>query len=204
MSFDPFAPNTTVPTTGADAGEVEWIDVENSPYPLNPIDNPTAFDYGLLNGTPTPGVIMEIAGASNPRKWDERAGTGQSGATIVYMGDGLCKFSVKLLLWLPEHFEAWDTFKPLLKPPTVKKPNALDWWHPYTDLLPVPVKAVAVTDVKAPTQHADGLWSAQIDFIQFRMPKAAGAKPPSGYVDSGDKVDDMINGLKKDMDNLLK
>lgn len=197
-----WAPDTTQPTT-ATPPEVD----PGPPAPLNPVDDPQAFDHFKLAGTDSPGLCTEIAGASNPRKWDERAGTGQSGATIVYSGDGLCKFTAKLLLWTAQHFADWIEFKKLLVSPTTKKPQALDFYHAYVDLLPSPVKSVVVTDVKAPTQSGEGFWTVEIAFLQFRAPKAAGAKPGSSKTGGDapkDGVDNMIDDLTKTLGDLAK
>jgi hypothetical protein len=194
--------------TTSPGGEIVPADGESRLSPINPIDDPSAFDYILLGGDWSPGLVMGIAGASNPRKWDERAAAGQSGATIVYGGDGLAKFTAKLLLWLPEHFAYWDVWKARLAPPTVKNPQALDIYHPVLDMLPVPVRSVVVTDVKAFEQSGDGFWTVEIAFMQYRAPKPAGAKPKSsqshGTAAPKDPVDDMINGLTNQMNDLLK
>ena len=206
-----FSPGTTVPTTQPE-GEVtpQTDDTQGTlapPSPINPIENSTAFDYILLAGDWSPGICTEIAGASNPRKWDERAGTGQSGATIVYSGDGLAKFTCKLLFWLPEHFAYWEIWKARLVPPTEKNPSALDIYHPYLDMMPVPVRSVVVTDCKAPVQKGDGFWEVEIAFLQYRPAKPAGAKPgssKSGAQGKKDPVDGMIEDLTKQMGDLAK
>jgi hypothetical protein len=206
--FGPFVPGTTEPTTTTPGDVTTTDDVQGTldPHSINPINDSSAFDYILLAGDWSPGIVTDIAGASNPRKWDERAGTGQSGATIVYSGDGLCKFTVKLLFWLPEHFAYWDVWKKRLVSPTEKNPSALDFFHPYTDMLPVPVRSVVVTDCKAPTQSGDGLWTVEIAFLQFRAPKPAGAKPGASKTGTGkkDEFDVMIDDLNKTMKDLAK
>ena len=107
---------------------------------INPYDYPESWLHFVLAGVPSPGRCVECAG-SNPRKFDERAGTGQSGATIVYHGDGVAHFSAKIQLgWQDngtrfpspqQQFADWDAFKAMLKPPTTANPNALDLHLPH-------------------------------------------------------------------------
>lgn len=200
-----FIAGTTVPetTTATQAPD----DVSGTQGALNPIDDAAAFDTMLLANEPNPGIVTEIAGATNPRKWDERAGTGQSGATLVYSGDGLAKFSVKLLLWKGDHFAEWESWKRLLVPPTEKNPQALDIYHPYLEMLPVPIRSVVIDEPAAPVQKGDGFWEVEIKFRQYRAPKPAGAKAngsKSGGQKSTDPVDQMINDLTKTVQDLAK
>jgi hypothetical protein len=174
---------------------------------VNPFETPDAWDWILLAGTVSPGIVSAVAGASNPRTWDEKKATGSSGATLTYQGDGLAKFGVKLSLWLPEHFAEWDTFKTLLVPPT-KDSRALDIWHPRLEQLPVPVTSVVVEECGSPEPADDtGLWSVEIKFKEYRAPKPAtsttsGSK--SSKKNSNDPVDDMIKDLTNQVKDLAK
>jgi len=71
---------------------------------LNPLRNPEASTSGSSPAR-CPPASSRSGGASNPRGWDVRQGYGTSGATVVYTGDGLAKFSIKVFLWEDEHFE---------------------------------------------------------------------------------------------------
>jgi len=176
---------------------------------MNPFQTPTAWDYIILAGTVSPGIVAAVAGASNPRTWDEKKATGSSGATLTYQGDGLAKFTVKLSFWLPEHFDEWDLFKPLLLPPT-KDSRALDIWHPRLEQLPVPVSAVVVEDVGSPEPADDtGLWTVEIKFKEYRAPKpasstASGSKSSKKNAGPPDPVDEMIKDLTNQVKDLAK
>ena len=178
----------------------------------NPWEDPILWRAVLLNDLPSPGICVECAG-SNPRKWDKKDGTGVTGATVTFNGEGLAEFSARIQLgWegptLPdrnEQWNAWDTWKLLLKPPTTKSPNALKIWYPNLDLLPVPISAVIVCGdgPKGPKQVADGVWEWEIPFMQFRKPKAASTTPTGAKkADQPDAIDQQINSLVGDLNKL--
>jgi hypothetical protein len=157
----------------------------------NPIDNPV--DYIKLAGQKSPG-LADVDGASSPRKWDEAAGYGLSGATIRFTGDGLAKFAVRLRFYTVEHWAAWDAWKPLVfNRPKGKSPRALDIWHPHLEELGI--KSVVVEDVSQPKQTADGEWTVEIKFIQFRMPKLTLAKPEASRAKPTDPYEVVIEQL---------
>lgn len=184
---------------------------------INPVDQPHAWWFLILAQTIMPGIVSELAGM-NPRKWDKRDGTGQSGATIVYSGDGLAAFSAKLQIgwrsrYLPsprEQYQAWDEAKALLKPPTEKNPQGLDIFHPNLAMLPVQITSVVVEDVIGPKFVAPGIAEWEIKFLQNRQAKPAGAKS-SGSKDNAkggsgslpDPIDTLTEGLTKEMGDLL-
>lgn len=183
---------------------------------LNPFDYAELWRYLYLNQLQVPGLVADCAG-SNPRKWDKQDGKGQSGATVVYNGDGLAEFSARIQIgWrgpsLPtpqQQWADWDAFKPILKPPTEKKPSALSIYYPNLMLLPVPVVSVVVLDVIGPKRVHAGVHEWEIKFRQFRAPKPAGAKPSGAKADGSggpaveDEADKMINDLTKELEDLL-
>lgn len=141
---------------------------------MNPLSKPV--DYILLAGLKSPGIAELPNGANSPRKWDVRKGYGLSGSGVVYVGDDLAKFSVKILLLTDEDWSAWTSFRALLvKPPNNVKPKSLAIWHPILE--EHGVASVVVEDLVGPTQTMDGGWTWEIKFLQFRAPKAAIAKP---------------------------
>jgi len=184
---------------------------------MDPITNPGAWDKFFLAGEPSPGLCVSVAGARNPRTWDEKKGAGSSGAGLVYQGDGLAKFLVRLRFWTKEHFDEWDAWKRLLQPPTEKNPNALDSEHPQLGLLPVPISSVVVDDPGAPEPEADDTWIVEIWFRQYRKPVPAQASPSGSKSGKGgaggasgsgpggrstDPVDQYIDELVGEVNNL--
>lgn len=161
----------------------------------NPLEQPC--DYILLAQRKSPGVA-ELVGASSPRKWDEQQGLGLSGAFILFRGRGLAHFSVKLKLYTPADWAAWDAWRPLLKLPTQRfgrgtAVGALDIWHPL--LQPLDIKAVAVEEVMQAEQTDHGEWTIEIKLVEFRRPKLGLAKPEGPAATPADPVEDLIGKL---------
>lgn len=170
----------------------------------------SAWDKFVVLGDPSPGICLAVAGAKNPRGWDEKKATNSSGASLVYTGDGLAKFKVRLLFWLPAHLTEWAAWKRYLVSPTEKNPNALDVEHPQLELLPVPVTSVVVDEPGAPEKQDDGTYIVEIAFRQYRKPKPATAKPAGSKSGSGtgpggantDPADEIINDLVNEVNSL--
>lgn len=188
-------------------------DVGPAPLILNPWNCPKAWRSIILNDKPSPGLCIECAG-SNPRKWDKKDGTGLTGATVTFNGEGLAEFTGIIQLgWegpdMPSRDEQWNQWVEwavLLRPPTTKNPDALTIWYPNLDLLPVPItKVVVIGDgPKGPKQVANGIWQWEIPFQQFKRPKAATATPKGakGGQQKKDAIDQMIEDLTKQVDKL--
>jgi hypothetical protein len=133
--------------------------------------------YIVLGPMRSPGVAT-VKGLDSPREWDIRPAYGYSGATVVYKGAGLSKFTVEIDLWLPEHFLAWNLFAPILAPP---KPGllgmALGIKHPIINGPPHGITEVVVTDVSQPVQSDTGKWTYTIAFLQYRKPLPTLSRP---------------------------
>jgi len=165
-----------------------------------------AWDVAYLAGVPSPGQVM-VAGAASPRGWDEAKGTGTSGATLRWTGDGLPEFDVVVEVWEPEHFDEWDAGWGQLTARTEpgQKPRAFDFSHPATDDLKI--RSVVVTDLSQWEQVEDGKWARTVKLKQFRAPKPALGKPagaengvPTGFLPAPTPKDDqdvMIEDLSE-------
>lgn len=170
------------------------------------------WDTFKLLGDPSPGLCISVAGATNPRVWDEKKATNSSGASLVYTGEGLAKFKVKLLLWTSEHLKQWEAWKRHLVPPTEKNPNAMQAEHPQLALLAVPVTSVVIDEPGAPEPQGDNTWIAEIAMRQYRKPKPATAKPGGSKAGDGtgpggantDPVDEMIDSLVNEVNSLAE
>lgn len=157
-------------------------------------------DYVMLGGKRTPG-LAEVVGASSPRNWEERPGYAMAGAWLVFRGNKLAQFEVKLRFYSPEDFAEWDAFVPtVLRTPQGKRPTAIDIWHPFLEQLQI--KAVAVEDVSQPVQTDDGEWTVTLKLKEFRRPKFALAKPESASTTPEDPVEKYIEALTKQVQEL--
>lgn len=148
-------------------------------------------DNIVLAGFPSPGLAM-VKGAGSPRKWDVRDGYGITGATCVFMGEGLATFDVDIFCWEPEHFLAWEVFSraTLANPPIGARPTSMSIQHPTLNGSPLSILQVVVTNVSGWEQDPDGngLWSRTISFLQYRKPRPALVKPFEGPPGSPVKV----------------
>jgi hypothetical protein len=133
--------------------------------------------YIVLGAMQSPGVAT-VKGLDSPREWDIRQGYGFSGATVVFKGTGLSKFSVDIDLWLPEHFILWNVFAAILVPPLPGPAGfALGIQHPIINGPPHGIHEVVVENVSQPVQSDLGKWTYTIAFLQYRKPLPALSRP---------------------------
>lgn len=174
----------------------------------NPLEHAELYDSCELEGFKTPALIY-IAGASRPRKWDEKKGYGQSGDTIVYTGDGRAKPVIKCFAWTAAHFEAWAAWDAavLEAPPNGAKPKAKDIRHPELNRLGI--NSVVVEDDTQWEQTGHGMWTREIKLQQYRAPKPSLGKPSGSNAkgweqgkQTGDEYDKMIDDLTKQVKGL--
>lgn len=174
----------------------------------NPLATPDLYDYIVLAGKKSPG-LCDVSGASTPRDWDVRKGYGLSGATVVYTGDGLAKFTVRLLLWEEAQFDAWDVWRALVKKtPAGTKPKAQDISHPF--LAELGITSAVVEDELQWVQVEPGLFAKDIKFLQFRGKPAASLGKPTGSAAKPDQptaqsaADKQIEALTAQLKGLSK
>lgn len=171
----------------------------------NPLDNPELYDYFVLARQKSPG-LCDVSGANAPRNWDIRNGYGLSGATIVYTGDGLAKFTIRLFFWETDHFVAWEKFRVLVKkPPRGVRPKAMDISYPYLEELGI--TSVVVDDELQWTQPAAGLFVKDIKFNQYRAPLPMVGKPDGSQSKANEPtaqtaIDKTIEALTKQAKDL--
>jgi hypothetical protein len=139
--------------------------------------SPPAQDFILLDGQKSPGRAS-ITGAGSPRKWDEKGGFGYSGASLVYLGNGLSDFDVVIDLWEPSHWKEWTDFARLLeKVPDGVLAKAHTIVHPLLNRAPLKITKVVIRDVTQFEQNDKGLWTARIPMKSFKLPQQALGKP---------------------------
>ncbi len=169
-------------------------------------------DSFRIGGDWCPGIAIARK-ASDPRKWDKRAGYGISGATLVYMGDDLSAFSIDVSIWTQTQMNEWKTFfgKYLKKPappkidpksafaaPPVAIPKALGLYNPRLAMLGI--STVVVEDVTQFEQVGDGIEGCTIDVQVYRAPLPILVKPNGKIPDVNGKGPD----AKDEAERLIK
>lgn len=176
----------------------------------SPLVTPDIYDVIRVLNQPSPGIAT-VSGAGTPRKWDERNGYGLSGATIVFTGLGVAKFTVRLWLWTDAHFDAWEEWKPLVAPPPQgQKPRILDIYHPFLD--DVNIRSAGVEDRSQIAPDGEtGLYYVDIKWLSYRKPlpqigTGSGAQAGKQYKNNSanDAGDAQIQALLKQFNDLNK
>jgi hypothetical protein len=136
----------------------------------SPFIEPEQLDKMTIKGELSPGYC-EISGLEEVRKFDEQAGVGTSGARVVYMGRGICHFTVKFFLSTQAEWDQWVEFKPILErePTPGDKKGALEVKHALIN--DVGITAVYVEELFAPVQEQPGLWVIEVKLVEARSPK---------------------------------
>lgn len=173
------------------------------------IANADALDRFVVSGVALPGLVSFVTPAGTPRKWDVRNGPGLSGATIVFVGLDIAKFTTRHELWLPAHFAAWDTCAPLVDPPPQGQRAPIRVvYHPL--LAFVRIDKCGVEDVIMPQPPGDGSWFIDIKWIGYRKPLPAigtgtgAAATQYQNTSANDAADAQINALLKQFGELNK
>ena len=109
----------------------------------------SAWDYVTLGGFVLPGILEEPPKVEVSRKVDKKNGAGLDGATLTWQGYDPAEFSVRLLLWTPDHWDAWQTLLPFILP-RPGKPPADPFTIDHPALAAMGVDKVMVTKVTAP------------------------------------------------------
>jgi hypothetical protein len=168
-----------------------------------PLSEP--IDYVTFAGHRTPGVA-DVSGAGSPRKWDERESYGFSGAYVVYHGQNLSHFSVRVRLITEQDWLDWYGFKPIVdRVPLGKIQRPVDIVHPLLGMLGI--HAAVVEDVSQALQVEDGIWEIEIKCIEYRSPVLALAAAKGAQATPDDPEDarlgeqsQSINALADELD----
>lgn len=169
---------------------------------INPVETPSIYDFVVLGAEVTPG-IAEVTGFDRPYKWDAKEPKGSSGAETRYQGKGLVKGKIRIKLWLPEHFAAWDAMKAKISPPEgAKSPEALGILHPVPN--DNEVFSVVIEKIGGVTAiGSKGLHAVDIELLEYRKPKPSGGSPkpkpatgsPDGSGGGGDGAGEDASGV---------
>ncbi len=149
---------------------------------LNPLDNPQVWDVVVISGVTSPGVIKEgsLGDWKRTHDFDVKKGKGTLGATVTFTNKPPAEGTITFMLWLAEHFAAWDAFLPLLKyDPTKKTVTAVDIYHPALDA--IDVSSVVCTKIGNLVHEGKQLYSITVDFLEyFPTPAQSAVSTPNG------------------------
>lgn len=140
-------------------------------------------NYVVVTGIASPGRA-QFTGVSTNYKWDVQPSYGMSGATQIFRGRDISKFTLTVTMWRLDHFAQWAVFAKLLEPPSPTKPLVVSMSHPV--LAAAGISAVAVESVGQPERQPSGLWVATIKLMDYRPPVRALVKP-RGAIPAVDK-----------------
>lgn len=142
---------------------------------LNPIDFSADWTTVEVAGVESPGVIAVdgIQGFERKTGWDIKAGKGTQGATLTLKTMPPAEGSFEFLLWSPEDFDDWQTFRKVLKyNPTRTTPataaDALDIYHPA--LADLGISRVVTAEVSPVRHKGRGLYTVSVKFIEWQNP----------------------------------
>ena len=142
-------------------------------------------DYLIIGGERSPGLAI-ITGGNKAFGWQVNKGTYLSGATVVPTGDELAEFTVQFILHDENDYPLWEAYakkyfaKALFKVPgSADTTYALGIKHPILNGPPLNIDKVVVKKITPMLNDGTGLWTATVDFLQYRKPVPALGKPPA-------------------------
>jgi hypothetical protein len=164
----------------------------------------TGVDNIWLEGSKSPGTAR-VRGAQDKRKFDIQVGPYMAGGITIYRGREVSRFMVDIYLLTADDWAAWHPWrrKWLSKPPYGKIPKAMRIAHPW--LAELEIKDVQVEIVHQPEEDTEtGGYVVTIEFIEFRTPKIALAKPvASGPDEDTDPFSKKIDARTKTIEAQL-
>ncbi|SRR5258708_2215308 len=135
---------------------------------LDPISNAQDWDKIQLGLTTSPGICI-INNAERKYGWDIKRGKGTLGGTVTFNESPPVEFSIQFLLWEPQHFIQWSTFRTLFKyDPTKKTTTAIDIYHP--SLADIDIKSVVCKSLGGIKHDGKQLYSIDVELIEYHPP----------------------------------
>jgi hypothetical protein len=158
--------------------------------------------------------ICDIEGADSVRKYESVEAYGESGALLNFKGVDAARFRIRLRLYTSADWSDWQSFRlRIFAPPTDTKPQALDVWHPL--LWDQGIHRLVIENFVQPIQTDDGVWTAELRCIEWRMlqpalTRVAGSKATANDPEPGptplpaSKNQMLIASLLKQVQELAK
>lgn len=166
-------------------------------------------DTLTVAGQAMPGLVDFPKPGDSPRTWDVRKGVGLSGATIVFTGLDVAKWTTRLTMWLPAHFALWKQVKGLVAPPPQgQRPSIIDVYHPCLEEVGLRAAGVENRTMFMPISE-DGDWFIDIMWVGYRKPlpqigTGSGAKATQYQQTANDAGSAQIAALMKQLAALDK
>lgn len=172
----------------------------------SPFIEPQQLDKIKFRGRLSPGYC-QIDGLSDPRKFDEQTGNGMGGATVAFMGRGICHFGVKFYLCTQQDWTDWLSFKPMLERlPIGGNSKGIEVKHELINS--VGITAVYVEELLAPVQESPGLWVAEVKLVEARGPHFQLSKLDGAEATENDPLQAKVNAqeliVKSQLDELSR
>lgn len=134
----------------------------------------SSWDFVKVQGQSSPG-ICEINGFERGWGWDVKEGKGAQGTSPTYTNKQRCEGEIIFYLWTGQHFQAWETFRPLFKydPTKANTPQPISIFH--ASLHDLDINRV-VTQKISPIRHL-GLcyFSCTVKLLAWEPPPPANA-----------------------------
>jgi hypothetical protein len=143
-------------------------------------------DKIAIAGIPAPGKWTLLRA---PRKfgWDVRKGAGLSGATVVPTGDELVVARFLVEIWDPADYLLFNAFRSqYLKKQLVSvagSPQGLAIGIDHPELKQLGATSFVVQEVNPLVNDSFGVWSAEVEFLEYRRPLPALSKPAAAIPD---------------------
>lgn len=169
----------------------------------NLIRVPEVANKFLVAGVALPG-IAKVTGCEAFAKLDVPDGAGTSGATVNYKGQKPKTFTVELHLLEEEDYDEWldgQGRQILLTPPTGKKAQAFDVFHPSCD--EVGITSALRESVGAADPVGDGSYKVKIVLMPSAPPKPSSSTPKGSAGGGGWEKAKPADAADAEIDNLI-
>lgn len=138
---------------------------------------PNSWMHAKIGGTVTPGTIPKdgIRGLDRETGWDEQAGKGTKGATLVRKSQPPARGSITLQLFTPQDFNDWDAFvsNVLSVPADKQTAEGLSFFHSGQPTSGGITSVVVKKYTLIPRHMGRGMYHVTIDLIEWTPPPAA-------------------------------
>lgn len=167
---------------------------------VDPVTNPGAWDYVVLDGMISPGVCT-VDGCDRGYKWDATKTKGTTGGPPKFDSEEDLTPWLTLTLWLPAHFGTLENFLAVCrKAPDAKEPKVLSIDHPAFAM--AGVGFVVVTKIGGLKHEGGGKFTLRIDLRESREAKlnaGAGTGGTGGATWVGSEVFTQATDAIKDL-----